>query len=156
MNAQQRTVINFLRSVGAENVTMGMGGKHPRALYTWNGKQRFYVLPGTPGDSIRGAKNSISDLRHALGLTKSEKTIGERRPRRARAHQPPAVLQVCDAVVLPSLGAQLQFINHVRRPNPMVPIPPCALPAPTIWQWLILVWRTVRARYDFAITERAQ
>lgn len=79
MNPQHRTVLSFLRDHGATDVRIEMGGKHPRACFAWNGKEQFYVLPGTPSDTMRGVQNSLSDLRNMLGLVKHEKTVGERR-----------------------------------------------------------------------------
>ena len=85
MNAQQREAIAFLETSGAEHVHMTMGRKHPRVVFEWKGEEMFYVLPGTPGDTLRGAKNAISDLRRMLGLTPTAKRIGERRMRKAYA-----------------------------------------------------------------------
>lgn len=94
MREQHRIVTDFLRSAGAELVRMERGGKHPRVVYVWKGKEQFYVLPGTPGDSVHGAKNSIGDLRCILGLTRAEKTVGERRQRKTKPRKKRAVLRV--------------------------------------------------------------
>ena len=45
------------------------GGKHPRIVYQHGGVERFYVIPATPSDSVRGVLNMASDLRKALGIT---------------------------------------------------------------------------------------
>lgn len=72
-------IADFLRNAGAEQIHLEHGGKHPRLVYTWQGRERFYVVPVSPGDTYRGTKNAISDLRHALGLTGTEKRVGARR-----------------------------------------------------------------------------
>jgi hypothetical protein len=84
---QHREVVTFLREAGADAVRMEMGGKHARVVFEWRGREQFYVLPGTPSDSRRGAKNSISDIRHMLGLVVREKQVGTRRVHRIRAPQ---------------------------------------------------------------------
>ena len=74
-------ICDFLRKSGATNVGVEHGKKHPRIIYMWHGRQSFYVIPGTPGDSLRGHKQAISDLRHILGIVKPVKRIGAKRAR---------------------------------------------------------------------------
>lgn len=85
MREHHRDIRDFLRSQGAEEVRFEHKGKHPKVRFAWKGEARFYVLPGTPGDTLRGAANAISDIRHMLGLVSPEKRVGERRTRRAKA-----------------------------------------------------------------------
>jgi hypothetical protein len=80
-----RQIIDFLVEAGAEAPHVENGGKHPRIVFGWRGVERRYVVAGTLGDTIRGPKNAISDLRHMLGLVDGEKRVGERRPRRRPA-----------------------------------------------------------------------
>lgn len=98
MNEHARIVCDFLRSVGAENVRLGRGGKHPRVLFEWKGEERFHTMPGTPGDTIRGPKNAIAELRHDLGLTEPVKRVGERRVRKDRASKPVAARPVLSSL----------------------------------------------------------
>lgn len=88
MNAQARAIIAFLKNTGAGDINIENGGKHPRIRYTWEGCSRFYVIPGTPGDARRGTQQALSDLRRLMGLTNTEKRIGERRTHRKRAARP--------------------------------------------------------------------
>jgi hypothetical protein len=67
MHPHIRAVIKFLRQAGAQNVRMEHGGKHPRCYYKWLGKESFYVLPSSPGDTFRCQHKAISDLRRKLG-----------------------------------------------------------------------------------------
>lgn len=69
----------FLISVGASDIHITKGGKHPRINFTYQEKTQFYVVPGTPSDSYSGMENCLSGLRHFLGLIKPEKRVGERR-----------------------------------------------------------------------------
>lgn len=85
MNEFHRKVIEFLREQGATDVEMTMGGEHPRIWYTWQKQRRFHVVPGSPSDNFHAIKNTLSDLRHSLGLIKTEKRVGERRPVRNKA-----------------------------------------------------------------------
>jgi|SRR6185312_6339017 len=88
MREQHRIVLDFLRDQGATDVRLEQPKRgHPRAVYVWKGREQFYVLPGTPGDTINGAKNSLTDLKRLLGLTKRHKTTGKRRT--ARNHAKP-------------------------------------------------------------------
>jgi hypothetical protein len=72
----------LLTSVGASDIHVTKGGKHPRVNFTYQDKTQFYVVPGTPSDSYSGTENCLSGLRHFLGLIKPEKRVGERRKKR--------------------------------------------------------------------------
>lgn len=85
MNDDLAAVTGYLREIGAADIRMESGGKHPRLVFLWEGRERFFVRPSTPGDTMRGHKNAISELRHMLGLVKTEKRVGERRARRRSA-----------------------------------------------------------------------
>jgi hypothetical protein len=62
-------LLGFLRSAGADHIRVEYGTKHPRAYYRWQGRERFYVVPGSPGDR-RGHHNAISRLKR---IFRSEK-----------------------------------------------------------------------------------
>lgn len=90
MNQQAREIVDYLGSVGASAIRIEHGGKHLKAIFLWRGAERFYVMPCTPGDTMRGTRNAIRDIRHMLGLVETRKQIGSRRPRQVR-RRPPSV-----------------------------------------------------------------
>lgn len=81
--ANHREIIAFLREVGAESVRIEHGGKHPRVVFVWQGRERYKALSGTPSDR-HAVDAAIRELRQALGLVKRARTVGERRARKPR------------------------------------------------------------------------
>lgn len=77
-----RQIIDWLNANGATDVRYQQTNNHPRVVFIWNGRERFYVMPGTPGDTMRAIKNATHDLRRMLGLTPTQKRIGQRRERK--------------------------------------------------------------------------
>jgi hypothetical protein len=99
-NEQTRMIAAWLASVGADDVHIEQDSGHPKLFYVWRGRRRFYVVPASPGNAWVGGRNAISNLRHELGLIKTEKTVGARRERRLRrsapAVAPPALTALSD------------------------------------------------------------
>jgi hypothetical protein len=65
-------------------VNFEMGGRHPRAVLTFNGKERFVTIPSSPGDSVHGPRNNIALVRRtlkALGAIRAAMPIGRGRKR---------------------------------------------------------------------------
>ena len=78
-----RGVVGWLREVGAEGVRVEHPSRgHPRVVYRWRGEERYYVVPSSPGDVMRGEANAIADLRRILGLGSNERRVGQRRTRK--------------------------------------------------------------------------
>lgn len=88
MREHERTLCDYLRGLGATTVRVEKSKrqKHPRILFVWQGDEKSFVIPGTPGD-IRAADNTISELRHFLGLVETEKRVNPRRLRYDRPTQ---------------------------------------------------------------------
>lgn len=76
-------------------VEFSLRSKHAQAVLHYGGGSRFVVIPSTPGDSRRGALNSLTDVRKeltALGASRvvrkpvvrkrTHKVIGTKMPRR--------------------------------------------------------------------------
>jgi hypothetical protein len=86
-----RKITEFLATIGADNVAIVNGGKHPRVTFRYAGEVRQYVIAGTPGRPDESARRAIEDIRRSLGLVDRERRIGPRRPYRPRAKVlPPA------------------------------------------------------------------
>jgi Holliday junction resolvase len=68
-NRHARELIEYLRGIGAEDVRVAPGGKHPRLVFMWRGVERNHVIAFSTGDTFRSALNTKSDIRRALGLT---------------------------------------------------------------------------------------
>ncbi len=84
MREFHRQVMDWLRENGAQDIRLVQTNNHPRVVFDWQGRERFYVVPGTPGDSRCAVHNSLRDLRRMLGLTPTEKRVGERRRHKER------------------------------------------------------------------------
>ena len=54
-------------------------GKHGAILFDVSGRERFYIVPGTPSDG-RAPMNAVSQVRRMLGLS-GRRRKGERRQR---------------------------------------------------------------------------
>ncbi len=68
MRPHMRQIVGFLEDVGATDVVIVNGGKHPRVAFHWNGIQHARVISGTPTDQDECARRAIEDIRSALGL----------------------------------------------------------------------------------------
>jgi hypothetical protein len=94
MQKHQRGVVAWLREAGAADVRVEQPSArgHPRIVSRWQGEERFYVVPSSPGDVMRGEVNAIADLRRILGLVSHERRVGERRPRKVKRRRSGPVL----------------------------------------------------------------
>lgn len=54
-----------LEAHGVHKVALERGGKHPRLVFTHEGKERSLVFPCTPSDP-RSVANTLADLRRLL------------------------------------------------------------------------------------------
>lgn len=74
MTLEYETAIrNEIENWPGVSVTFGLRSKHGQAVLDYQGNSRFVVLPLSPSDSARGAKNSIADVRRecrALGASR--------------------------------------------------------------------------------------
>ncbi|MGI9489050.1 MAG: type II toxin-antitoxin system HicA family toxin [Geminicoccaceae bacterium] len=77
-----------LENYGATHVRVEQGGKHHRLVFTHDGKERFYVVPGTPSDR-RGTLNALADIRHILGVRRTLAKSGRPKRRKPRARSEP-------------------------------------------------------------------
>ena len=90
-----KAIVASLDSWGATEIRFVNGRVHPKVAFVWKGEQRHYVVPGTPSDTYHAAHNALSDLRHMLGLVKTEKRVGQRRARKAKAAVAPIRVPDC-------------------------------------------------------------
>jgi hypothetical protein len=101
MRPHIRKIVGFLEGVGAVDVAIANGGKHPRVIFWWSGIERRYFISGTPEDPDESARRAIADIRGMLGLVDHERRAGARRPHR-RPHRPaPAAVPVLSASPAP-------------------------------------------------------
>jgi hypothetical protein len=70
MREHLRTIRDWLRRYGATGVHLKHGGKHPRLIFDYRGRRRFFVCPSTPGDH-RGVANARAELRRLLRQIRS-------------------------------------------------------------------------------------
>lgn len=66
------------------SVKFELRSKHAQAVVQYGGSSRFVVIPASPSDSARGARNSLPHVRRelmALGASRRPKPIAQRKPR---------------------------------------------------------------------------
>lgn len=80
-----REVVKMLEGWGATSVHVKKGRVHPKIVYTHKGRERFYVVPGSPSDR-RALANCRSELRRILGVGRPTKSRS--RPKRQRHAKP--------------------------------------------------------------------
>lgn len=73
----------FLRASGVDRIRIEKGGRHPKLVFMWQGREIKRVISATPSDA-RAPLNAIADLRREMGLTAGGGAQGERREKRRR------------------------------------------------------------------------
>lgn len=122
-------VLAYLHSVGATEIRIEHGGKHHRVVFSWKGQEMFHILAGSTGDTLRGFKKAISDLRHMLGLVAPTKRVGARRSRKRRA----AVSKATALPVLAKAPPQNWHDDLTAHPILVARLPQRATAAWTAW-----------------------
>ncbi|KKW93943.1 hypothetical protein [Sphingobium chungbukense] len=74
-------------------VLFEMGGKHRRAIFKFNGKERFVTMPTSPGDTVHGPKNNIAIIRRTLKALGAIRAVRERMGRQRKRQRNPGVMQ---------------------------------------------------------------
>lgn len=119
------------------------GSKHRRAVLTYAGKSRFVVYPSTSGDTIRGAKNCLNDVRRELASLGANKTVnttrdGKRKvPANARRHERDVFRHIEKAPVKPNPFDALLSIKFATPE-----IKPDSTPL-TFWQRVVRWFRAL-------------
>ncbi len=117
MRDYHRRILAFLDDIGAERVRIEKNG-HYRIVFDHAGREHVYHCAGTPSDQ-RSFDNTVSDLRHMLGLVTGEKRVGQRRPARLRPRrrsilyvpkEPPPAVSTGDAD-----WKEILIRGHTRR-----------------------------------------
>lgn len=101
-----------LKSHGVQQWEIDDKGKHNKLRFVWQGRTLMHVFPRTPSDR-RGILNSLSDLRHSLGVRRliKKSSTSERRPRKSQA-LPEKPLTI---TVKPSPFENLQTLLEPRK-----------------------------------------
>jgi len=101
---------------------------HSRTWYRQNGRDRFYVIPNSMGETRCGVENSLRDLRHQLGVKR--KVYKSRKPKRRRNQTEEPALP---STITPGRDPFADLRGYVD-----------AMPEPDdFWQWI--EWRAMRA-----------
>ena len=93
----RKTIAAVMRDAGIKEYRYEMGGRHPKLIYEKDGVERFYVLPGSPGDTVRGALNCEAELRRTVGAPKRRKKAAAkpyRKPVKAAPKKPAPIAPV--------------------------------------------------------------
>lgn len=100
-----RALIAVLKKAGCATYEIRRSRRgHPRLYYTWQGRERFYVLPGTASDSYRGVRNAVADLRRELGVVRRKSA----RPRKAHPRAPEPLQEPHSFTILPDPFEKLE------------------------------------------------
>lgn len=80
MSPHMRAIKTFLvDEIGAVDVVIANGGKHPRVLFWYGGREHRVVVSKTPTNADDCARRVMGDIRRSLGLVDHEKRVGEKR-----------------------------------------------------------------------------
>lgn len=91
MKPHHRAVIDYLRELGAADVHMAPGGRHPRIVFTWDGRERKLVVSSSPATVEGAIGKACAEIRKMLGLDEKHRHHVEKRPRpRYRRRTAPA------------------------------------------------------------------
>lgn len=113
-------------------------GKHQALVLTFGNVSRFVIYPTSPGDSIRGPKNHLANVRQALREMGAARTA-EPKGRVARRHRPRVVAPVNLAPSAPQAGASptrdpWAVLKSVQISEAAPVTPPAS---PTFWRRII-------------------
>ena len=72
-----------LASIGGDFLRIEHGSKHPRLYFRYQGKEMFYVFPGSTGDSRRARYNAVTDLRKLCNVERKPSAPRQQKPRRS-------------------------------------------------------------------------
>lgn len=71
-----------LEAHGVSDYRVEHGGKHPRLIFTFRGREMFKVFPASPSDNRRGIQNAVRELRKLMSVKrKIHKSTGPKRER---------------------------------------------------------------------------
>jgi len=58
-----REIIRYLKRMGATNIDIRPGGKHPRIVFAWNGVARYYPIRCSPGNIEHSVRDTIHSIK---------------------------------------------------------------------------------------------
>lgn len=62
----RRWIVETLQEMGATDVAIVDGGRHPRAEFQVNGHARRVVFPCSPSDCAHGQRNLLAQIRRTI------------------------------------------------------------------------------------------
>ena len=68
MRPHIRDIMKGMERMGCTDLRFQTGKKHPRIYFRHGGREMFKTVPGTPSDNYHTVRNSLSELRHMLGI----------------------------------------------------------------------------------------
>jgi len=81
-------LVRELKSHGVTQYEVKKGRKHRRLIFTFQGREMFYVMPSTSSD-FRAPLNAQSDLRRLMGVERVITKSASPRPRKRRLEAEP-------------------------------------------------------------------
>jgi len=124
-------------------------GKHYALVLTFGGVSRFVIYPTSPGDTVRGPLNHLSNVRQelrAMGATRVGETKAAQTERRRRTR--PAVRPLNLSPTEPQAGASPNrdpwaALAEIKiAPPPAIPVPPASM-----WSRFVGFVRATIARF---------
>lgn len=129
----ETTIRDELENWPGVGVTFSTRSKHGQAVLSYGGRSRFVVIPHTPGDGRRGARNAIRDVRKELAELGAQRAMTEQaQPRRRKA---------------PKRAAPARPMKVERAPvkaDPFAVLATIKVAEPPRLTWLQRLWARVR------------
>ena len=77
MRPHLRRIVDRLRDLGAHDIAVAYGARHPRVVFWHGGVEHSRTVSGTPSDPDECVRRVVEDIRRHLGLIDHEKRVGE-------------------------------------------------------------------------------
>lgn len=99
---------DYLRSIGAREIRVEPGGKHPKLVFWYADREQFHILSSSPGDNAFSEKRMLADLRRMTGNGSRGRRVGARRAKKVhRRDAISAIPPIQSGLVLPDWRASL-------------------------------------------------
>lgn len=85
MGEQERWMRDYLASVGATDLRTVPGGKHPRLIWTWRGKEMQHIVSASASENAFSPKKAVADIKRMTGLAPTGRRVGAKRQHKKKA-----------------------------------------------------------------------
>lgn len=78
MNQRSKDFVRALERLGATEIRIVPGGKHPKVMFVFKGKSYWHIAPSGKSASRFWLDKAIADVRRQLGLNRRRRRPGQR------------------------------------------------------------------------------